>query len=68
MEKEYLIVALISLVASFVLQIMENSLSWLVLGFGSVMLLFGLFCKRKNELVEDEVKNLNLKEGIKNDV
>ena len=45
MRKEYLVVGLISLVVSFIFRITENSFGWIALGFGSIMLLFGVFSK-----------------------
>ena len=54
----YLILALTGLPAGLILNNMESQLHYVALGFGVIMLLFGIFCKGKVEVKEEvEVKS-----------
>lgn len=61
----YLVCAFISFLIYIILQRIENELMWLALGFGVMMLLFGLFCKRKK--MDEIVAVLDIIKSSKDD-
>lgn len=74
MRRVYLIYAFTAFLAWLILNWMKYQFKWIVLGFGVVMLLLGVFMKNKVLETKSEVKekeainNLNKKEAKKNDI
>lgn len=74
MKRKYLIYSFVALLAWMILEKIDNELKWIALGFGVMMMLFGIFMKDKvepilpNEDSEEIIDDLNKKEGNKNGI
>ena len=54
MRIEYLTWSFIAFLAWMILEKMDNDIKWIMAGFVFVMILFGLFCSKKEIKGEDE--------------